>query len=82
MTANYDVKRGIDLLHGWLARRLSADQVTWIDEHSARIAAAPASNALTIAVGLASRRVGKQPLALSDGRGGDRKRSAPRAQCR
>ncbi len=65
MTANYDVKRGIDLLHGWLARRLSADQVTWIDEHSARIAAAPASNALTIAVGLASRRVGKQPLALS-----------------
>jgi hypothetical protein len=65
MTANYDVKRGIDLLHGWLARRLAADQVAWIDEQTARIAAAPMSKDLTIAVGLASRRVGKQPLALS-----------------
>ena len=59
-----DVQRRIALLRGWLAGRLAADQLMWVDEQTARIAAAPAGNILTIAVGLASRRTGKQALQL------------------
>ena len=52
MTMNDDVQRWIALLRDWLASRLAADQLAWIDEQTARIAAAPAGNSLTIAVGL------------------------------
>jgi 4-hydroxybenzoate polyprenyltransferase len=48
-----DAQRRIALLRGWLAGRLAADQLMWVDEQTARIAAAPAGNILTIAVGLA-----------------------------
>ncbi|MDP1908789.1 MAG: hypothetical protein Q8K85_10850, partial [Hyphomicrobium sp.] len=65
MTTNDDVQRRIALLRGWLASRLAADQLAWIDEQTARIAAAPAGNNLTIAVGLASRRTGKDELILT-----------------
>jgi hypothetical protein len=60
-----DAQRRIALLRGWLAGRLAADQLMWVDEQTARIAAAPAGNILTIAVGLASRRTGKEALHLT-----------------
>ncbi len=67
MNSNEDVKRRIEMLRGWLAARLDAEQAAWIDEQAARVANEPNGKALTIAVGLASRRVGKQRLLLSDG---------------
>lgn len=66
MISNEDVKRRIDLLRAWLVTRLGAGQLAWIDEQSARIAAEPSGKALTVAVGLASRRVGKQSMGLSE----------------
>jgi hypothetical protein len=54
------------MLRGWLAARLDAEQAAWIDEQAARIADEPHGKALTLAVGLASRRVGKQQLMLSN----------------
>ncbi len=66
MNPNEDVKRRIEMLRGWLAARLDAEQAAWIDEQAARIAAEPGGKALTLAVGLASRRVGKQRLMLSE----------------
>lgn len=65
MSSNDDSKRRIDMLRGWLAARLDAEQAAWIDEQTVRIAAEPSGKALTIAVGLASRRAGKQGLKLS-----------------
>jgi hypothetical protein len=65
MTTNNDVQRRIALLRDWLVSRLAADQLAWIDEQTARIAAAPAGNSLTVAVGLASRRTGKHQFALT-----------------
>jgi hypothetical protein len=65
MTTNNDVPRRIALLRGCLASRLAADQLAWIDEQTALIAAAPSGNSLTTAVGLASRRTGKSELALN-----------------
>jgi len=66
MNSNEDVKRRIEMPRGWLAARLDAEQAAWIDEQTARVADEPNGKALTIAVGLASRRVGKQRLELSE----------------
>jgi hypothetical protein len=66
MSTTTDVTQRIRLLRGWLAHRLDAEQLAWIDEQCARIAASPAGSALPVAIGLASRRTGKQPLTLSD----------------
>ena len=64
-TIDTSVTQRIDLLHGWLTARLEAPQLAWLDQHFAAIAAAPASSALPVAIGQASRRVGKQLLLLS-----------------
>jgi hypothetical protein len=64
MTSPQDVQSRIDLLRRWLVRRLGPDAMAWVDEQAARIAATPAGKALTPAVGLAPRRVGKDPLHL------------------
>jgi len=58
------VKERMDLLRGWLQRRLPGDAVAWIDEQVARIAAGPSGLALARAVGLAPRKIGRQPLQL------------------
>src|SRR5690606_32500180 len=54
----------MELLHGWLARRLGDEQLAWLDEQARRITAEPNGRALITAIGLASRRVGKDPLTL------------------
>ncbi|KAB2942020.1 MAG: EboA domain-containing protein [Hyphomicrobium sp.] len=59
-----DVLRRIELLRDWLKRRLDAEQLDWVDEQCARIAEAPTGKALTLAIGLAPRRVGKEQLRL------------------
>jgi hypothetical protein len=53
----------VRLLRSLLAARLPRDQIAWLDEQMARVAAA--SDALSMAVSLASRRLGKEPLRLS-----------------
>ncbi|MTD93868.1 hypothetical protein GIW81_05910 [Hyphomicrobium sp. xq] len=66
MSTTTDVTQRITLLRDWLAHRLAAEQLAWIDEQCTRIATSPAGSALPVAIGLASRRTGKQPLMLSD----------------
>jgi hypothetical protein len=66
MSTTTDVTQRITLLRTWLAPRLDAEQLTWIDDQCARIAASPAGSALPVAIGLASRHTGKPPLMLSD----------------
>jgi hypothetical protein len=66
MSTTTDVTQRITLLRGWLAQRLDAVPLAWIDDQCARIGAAPAGRALPVAIGLASRRTGKQPLMLAD----------------
>jgi hypothetical protein len=65
MSTTTDVTQRITLLRNWLAQRLDAEQLAWIDEQCARIDAAPVGSALPVAIGLASRRTGKPPLMLS-----------------
>lgn len=60
------VHERIELLHGWLARRLDAEALGWVDEQAARIAEAPSSIAMARAVGLAPRRVGRELLQLDE----------------
>ncbi len=64
MTSNQAARLHRDLVRGWLGRRLGEDPLGWIDAQTARITAAPDARVLTQAIGLASRKVGKQPLAL------------------
>jgi hypothetical protein len=66
MSTTTDVTQRITLLRGWLAQRLAAEQLAWIDEQCARIDATPVGSALPVAIGLASRHTGKQPLVLAD----------------
>ncbi|MFA5901687.1 MAG: hypothetical protein WC829_21525, partial [Hyphomicrobium sp.] len=61
-----EVKERIALLRGWLARRLDAETLAWVDELAARIASGTSAIALARAVGLAPRRVGRDPLQLDD----------------
>jgi hypothetical protein len=64
MTSGDDLKPRMELLRDWLSRRLGADQLAWVDDQIGRITASPSGRDLTIAVNLASRRAGKQPLGL------------------
>ena len=59
-----DVNDRMQLLRGWLGRRLSPDALSWVDEQTARIVEASAGMALARAVGLAPRRVGRGALQL------------------
>lgn len=54
------------LMHGWLAARLDAAQLAWIDEQVAAIGRSPGAAALPAAIGLAPRRLGKAALRLSE----------------
>jgi len=65
-TAVSDAEAGarLELLHGWLARRLGDEPRAWLDGQAQKIVADPDTRSLTTAVGLAPRRVGKAPLAL------------------
>lgn len=54
------------LLGGWLSRRLSQEQLDWIDEQRQRIAEGANPTALAIAMGSASRRLGKASLELDE----------------
>jgi hypothetical protein len=66
MSPTTDVTQRVTVLRGWLAHRLAADALAWVDDQYARIAAAPTGGALPVAIGLAPRRTGKQPLVLAD----------------
>jgi len=61
------VKARMQLLRGWLSRRLAPDALAWVDEQTARITATPAGLPLARALGLAPRRVGRGPLQLDEG---------------
>lgn len=61
-----DVRQRIGMLRGWLARRLDAEALAWVDEMAARIASGTSAIALARAVGLAPRRVGRDLLQLDD----------------
>lgn len=52
----------MQLLRGWLAGRLGAEPLAWLDQQTARIAAAATPSALQIGVGQTARRLGKNPL--------------------
>lgn len=59
-----EINDRIQLLRGWLGRRLSPESLSWVDEQTTRIAEAPAGIALARAVGLAPRRAGREALQL------------------
>lgn len=65
MQIKSDTEARLALLRGWLAARISPEALQWLDEQAGRIADEPDSRALTMAVGLAPRRVGKAPLDLT-----------------
>ncbi len=66
MTAADQTHERIDLLAGWLAKRLTPEQLQWLDEQTDRVRHADSSAALATAIGLAPRRLGKADLALTD----------------
>lgn len=53
------------LLHSWLAARLSADALGWLDQQIASVAAGDRTLALGLAIGLAPRKVGKADFDLT-----------------
>ncbi len=59
-----DTKATIDLLRGWLERRLSADARVWLDGEIARQRETLDERRLGVALGLVGRRVGRFDLAL------------------
>jgi len=77
-----DIGPRMELLHGWLARRLGDEQITWLDEQARKITEEPDMRGLTTAIGLASRRVGKAPLALQSDEIADAARVRPRLDAR
>ncbi len=60
-----ELRQRSDLLRGWLERRLPDDALAWVEEQVVRIAEAPAGLAWARAIGLAPRRVGREPLQLA-----------------
>jgi hypothetical protein len=54
----------MELIRGWLSRRLSPEQQAWLEEQARAIAALEKSPALSLAIGLAPRRLGKAELGL------------------
>jgi len=67
----------LELLYGWLARRLGDEPRAWLDEQGRKIMEEPDTRALTSAIGLAPRRVGKEPLALESDEIADAARVRP-----
>jgi hypothetical protein len=57
----------IDLLCAWVARRIPAEARRWFDEQVAKLRAAPAEKDIYLALGYATRRLGKVDLDLSRG---------------
>jgi hypothetical protein len=55
----------IGLLRGWVARRISAEAKRWFDEQLARLGSAPTEKDIYLALGYATRRLGKHDLELS-----------------
>ena len=55
-----------ELLARWLARQLSADASAWLDKSTAQILTSAKDADLFLAVSLATRKVGKADLTLSD----------------
>jgi hypothetical protein len=55
----------ITVLRTWVARRLSADARQWFDEQIAKLRSAPSEKDIYLALGYATRRLGKQDLDLS-----------------
>lgn len=53
------------MVHGWLSGRVPAASLTWLDDQAARIQEGTNRQALSLAVGLAPRRLGKDALLLS-----------------
>jgi len=60
-----ETSRLIDLLRGWVARRIPAEARRWFDEQVARLGAAPAEKDIYLALGYATRRLGKHDLDLT-----------------
>jgi hypothetical protein len=65
------VHQRIDLLHGWLKRRLDQGALDWVDDQLSRIAAQPTGLAWARAIGLAPRQVGRASLNLDAGETAD-----------
>lgn len=61
-----DVAARMSLLSGWLASRLSPEQKAWLEDRLDRIKKAPEGPSLTMAIGLAPRKLGKADLCLED----------------
>lgn len=55
----------LDLLKTWLERQADPQGLAWLAEQSEGLRTAPSSRALAIAYGLAPRKIGKAPLALT-----------------
>jgi hypothetical protein len=55
----------IAVLRTWVARRLSADARRWFDEQIAKLSSAPIEKDIYLALGYATRRLGKHDLDLS-----------------
>jgi hypothetical protein len=53
------------LLRGWVTRRISAEARGWFDEQLARLGSAPTEKDIYLALGYATRRLGKHDLELS-----------------
>lgn len=53
------------MLRGWLERRVSAEQLLWIDQRLSAISSEPRQRELSLAVALAPRKLGKADLELS-----------------
>ena len=60
-----DPETAVDILRGWLARRLPADAVAWLDGEIGRQRERLDERRLGIALGLVGRRVGRISLSLS-----------------
>jgi len=67
----------LELLHGWLARRLGDEALAWLDGQARMIAEEPDMRGLTTAIGLAPRRLGKAPLALDSKENAEAERVRP-----
>ncbi len=55
-----------ELLQSWLARRLDPEGLGWLEDQIARIAADEGDRALSLAVGLVPRKIGKADLSPTD----------------
>ena len=64
MTAIDVIAAHTRLLHGWLSRRLAANELSWLEDWMAKIASSGQPGELAMALGLAPRKLGKADLNL------------------